>query len=153
VGIVLSRMTTHQPATVTTAPATQAAGSKVVYIVIAFSGMTALASEVIWTRLLSLNFGATVYTFSLILAVFLVGLGIGSTAGSAIARTTTRPRLALGWCQLLLCGAIGWAAVILTKSLPYWPINPSISQVLGDSAPWMNFQLDLVRCFYVVLPG
>ena len=35
--------------------------------------MTALASQVIWTRTLSLLFGATVYTFSLILAVFLFG--------------------------------------------------------------------------------
>ena len=42
------------------------------------SGFTALASEVIWTRLLSLLLGATVYTFSLILALFLFGLGLGS---------------------------------------------------------------------------
>ena len=56
-------------------------GHVAVYIAIALSGLTALGSEVIWTRILSLHFGATVYTFSLILAVFLVGLGIGSTAG------------------------------------------------------------------------
>ena len=55
-----------------------------VYVAIALSGLTALAAEVIWTRILSLLFGATVYTFSLILAVFLVGLGIGSSLGSAI---------------------------------------------------------------------
>ena len=48
--------------------------------------MTALAAEVIWTRILSLLFGATVYTFSLILAVFLIGLGIGSSLGAAIGR-------------------------------------------------------------------
>src|SRR5471030_1237198 len=41
-----------------------AVGVRSVYIVIAMSGLTALASEVIWTRLLSLVFGATVYTFS-----------------------------------------------------------------------------------------
>ena len=35
-----------------------------------------------------------------------------------------------------------------TESLPYWPINPSIS-----SSPWYTLQLDLVRCFWVVLPG
>src|SRR5436190_18371998 len=57
-----------------------------VYLAIALSGMTALASEVIWTRVLSLMFGATVYTFSLILAVFLIGLGIGSTVGSALSK-------------------------------------------------------------------
>ena len=41
--------------------------------------------------------------------------------------TIERPRVALGWCQMLLCGAIAWAAYMLTASLPYWPINPSIS--------------------------
>jgi spermidine synthase len=57
-----------------TAP--RVAGAWAVYFAIALSGMTALSSEVIWTRLLSLLFGGTVYTFSLILAVFLFGLGI-----------------------------------------------------------------------------
>ena len=53
---------------------------------IALSGLTALSAEVIWTRMLSLLIGATVYTFSLILAVFLLGIGIGSSIGSAMAR-------------------------------------------------------------------
>ena len=110
--------------------------------------MTALGAEVIWTRLLSLLFGGTVYTFSLILAVFLFGLGIGSSVGSSLAGRMARPRLALGWCQMLLCAAIAWSAYMLTQSLPYWPINPSIS-----SSPWFNLQLDLVRCIWVVLPG
>ena len=75
-----------------------------VYVAIALSGMTALGAEVIWTRLLSLLFGATVYTFSLILAVFLFGLGIGSSIGSADRAHASRGRaLALGWCQMLLC--------------------------------------------------
>jgi spermidine synthase len=149
IGLALAKVTAHNPETTETREQPiMAPGSRVVYLVIAISGMTALSAQVFWTRLLSLNFGATVYTFSLILAVFLVGLGIGSTAGASIARTTTRPRVALGWCQMLICGALAWAAIILTESLPYWPINPSIT-----SDPWFNFQLDLVRCFYVVLPG
>ncbi len=124
------------------------AGAGSVYVAIALSGMTALSSEVIWTRLLSLLFGGTVYTFSLILAVFLFGLGIGSSAGSAIGRATARPRLVFGWCQMLLCAAIAWSAYMLTQSMPYWPINPSIT-----TDPWFNFQLDFVRCLWVVLPG
>ncbi|MEO7998714.1 MAG: SAM-dependent methyltransferase, partial [Gemmatimonadaceae bacterium] len=63
------------------------AGSMPVYITIALSGFTALASEVVWTRLLSLNLGATTYTFSLILAVVLAGLGLGSSTGAVLART------------------------------------------------------------------
>ncbi len=75
-----------------------AAGAWAVYVAIAISGMTALASQVIWTRTLSLLFGATVYTFSLILAVFLFGLGIGSSIGSVLARRTraSAPRARLG---------------------------------------------------------
>src|SRR5262249_10086612 len=57
-----------------------------VYLAIGLSGLTALAAEVIWTRLLSLLLGGTTYTFSLILAIFLAGLGIGSAAGAALAR-------------------------------------------------------------------
>jgi len=133
---------------VTPAPLERATGAWAVYVAIGLSGLTALGAEVIWTRILSLLFGATVYTFSLILAVFLLGLGIGSSIGSAIAGRISRPRLALGWCQMLLCVAMAWTAYMLTQSLPYWPINPSIS-----SNPWFNFQLDVVRCLWAVLPG
>ncbi len=123
-------------------------GGWAVYVTIALSGLTALSAEVIWTRVLSLLFGGTVYTFAMILAVFLVGLGIGSTIAAGFSRGASSPRRALGWCQLLLCGAFGWAAYQLNVSLPYWPINPSIA-----TTPWLTFQLDLVRCLWVVLPG
>jgi spermidine synthase len=121
---------------------------RLVYIAIALSGLTALGSEVVWTRVLSLLFGATTYTFSLILAVFLVGLGIGSSLGSAMARNLAKPRIALGWCQLGLCVCLAWAAYATGVSLPYWPINPSISTSLA-----FNFQLDLMRAIWVMLPG
>jgi spermidine synthase len=124
-----------------------APGSRLVYVTMALSGLSALGAEVIWTRLLSLMLGATVYTFSIILAVFLVGLGIGSSVGSVIGRSAVRPRLALGICQMLLIAATGWSAYMLMKSLPFWPINPSLSR-----SPWMSFQLDLARCFWAVLP-
>jgi spermidine synthase len=129
-------------------PTAAAPGAWAVYVAIALSGATALASQVIWTRTLSLLFGATVYTFSLILAVFLFGIGIGSSLGSVLARGVERPRIALGWTQMLLCGAIAWAAYTLALSLPYWPIDPSIAM-----SPWYNFPLDLARAFWVVLPA
>ena len=55
----------------------------------AFPALTALGAEVVWTRLLSLMLGATVYTFSIILAVFLTGLGLGSGAASHWSRGKT----------------------------------------------------------------
>ncbi len=124
-------------------------GHKAVYIAIALSGLTALGAEVVWTRLLALTFGGTVYTFSIILAVFLAGLGLGSSVGSVIARLTGRPRLAFGVCQLLLAGAVAWSAWMITGSLPNWPINPQ----LASSAPWYIFQLDIARCLWAILPA
>jgi len=126
-------------------------GAWAVYTAIGLSGFTALGSEVLWTRTLSLLFGATTYTFSLILAVFLFGLGIGSSIGSAMAGRVQRPRLALGWCQMLLCAAMAWTAYMLTQSLPYWPINPSINS--GPNGIWYTFQLDFVRALWAMLPG
>jgi spermidine synthase len=119
-----------------------------VFTTIALSGATALAAEVIWTRLLSLLLGATVYTFSIILAVFLVGLGIGSSIGAALARASRQPGLLLAGCQLLLGAAIAWTGYTVASSLPYWPINPNLTRNVWDS-----FQLDLVRCFWAVLPA
>jgi spermidine synthase len=124
-------------------------GSGFVYAAIALSGMTALGAEVVWTRLLALLLGGTVYTFSIILAVFLVGLGIGSALGSLAARNTSSPRRALGLCQVALIAAIAWTAFMISESLPYWPINPRLMH--GDS-PWYTFQLDLARCLWALLP-
>src|SRR5208283_3725057 len=100
-----------------------AAGTWAVYLTIALSGMSALGAEVVWTRLLSLLLGATVYTFSLILAVFLVGLGIGSSIGAMLTRSGINTRNALAWCQILCAVAIGWTAYAVTNGLPYWPVN------------------------------
>ena len=61
-------------------------GWSISHFVIAISGFSALGAEVVWTRELSLMLGASVYTFSLILAVFLIGLGIGSGFGAAWAQ-------------------------------------------------------------------
>ena len=144
----ISKATLYAPSDSNMEATGQRAGSWTIYLTIAISGMTALAAEVIWTRLLSLLFGATVYTFSLILAVFLLGLGIGSAVGSTLAHQMRRPRVALAWCQMLLCAAIAWSAYMLTQSLPYWPIDPSIS-----AEPWFNLQLDLVRTLWAILPG
>jgi spermidine synthase len=123
-------------------------GATRIYAAVALSGATALGAEVIWTRTLALMFGATVYAFSIILAVFLVGLGLGSVAGAAIAKHTARPREALGWCQVGICVCLAWAAWTLNASLPYWPVDPLIS-----SSPVFAFQVDLARAAWVMLPG
>lgn len=127
---------------------TTSAGSTPVYVAIALSGLCALGAQVLWTRVLSVMLGATVYTFSIILAVFLVGLGIGSGIGSLLASRTAHVRLAFSICQMLLAASIAWTAYNLAKSLPYWPVDPSIAM-----SPWFNFQVDLLRTGWTILPA
>jgi spermidine synthase len=117
-----------------------------VYVTIGLSGACALGAEVVWTRLLGMLLGATVYVFAIILAVFLIGLALGSGA-IAVLLPKLRPRTALGWCQLLLTAAIAWTAYMVADSLPYWPLDTMLTR-----SPWQLFQLDLVRCLWAVLP-
>jgi spermidine synthase len=125
-------------------PTVPAAG---IYVVIALSGLTALGAEVVWTRLLSLLFGATTYAFSIILAVFLIGLGIGSAIGSAVVRNTSNARATLGWVQLSLAFTTAYGAWMAAQQLPYWPVDPSLA------GAWFNFQIDLARAFFTILPA
>ena len=124
------------------------ASQRYVYVAIGLSGLTALGAEVVWTRLLSVMLGATVYTFSIILAVFLGGLGLGSGVASHLVRQMKSPRMALGVCQILLAAAIGWTAYTLADALPNWPIDP----LLARNAVF-NFQVDIMRCMWAVFPA
>lgn len=119
-----------------------------VYVAIGLSGMTALGAEVIWTRLLALLFGPTVYTFSIILAVFLTGIGLGSAYGAKLARHLRRPGVALAIMQLLLVVAI---------PLGTWMIIYVVPHVFSARAPgqsiWMRMALDLFRGMIALLPA
>jgi spermidine synthase len=164
-GLLLARLTAYQPQTefvggsedaaatsgsahVAADPQLTVGSSRLIYVALALSGAAALAAQVIWTRQLALLLGATVYTFSLVLAVFLIGLGAGSSVGSILARTIAKPREAFGWCQVLTVIAMAWSAYMLNASLPFWPINVELSKDI-----WRTFHVDLARTFWAVLPA
>ena len=70
---------------------------------------------------MSLLFGASVYTFSLILAVFLAGLGIGGFVGSRLARRADAPPRRLGMIQAMLALARSrFGAWAIVNVLPHW---------------------------------
>lgn len=140
----------YEPCAAAQIPTPSGSGQRdwAIYCAIALSGLCALAAETVWTRLLTLLFGASVYAFSLVLAVFLTGLAAGCGLGSLLCRILPRPRIALGWCQLLEAGAIAWTAYNLAAALPYWPVNPAISTNIR-----YTFQIDLARAFWSLLPA
>ena len=52
--------------------------SLLLIFIFAYSGMAALASEILWTRILVFPMGTTLNSFALILATFLFGIALGS---------------------------------------------------------------------------
>ena len=52
--------------------------SPIVYFLFFLSGITALIYEIVWTRMLTLVFGHTVFSVSVVLASFMAGLGLAS---------------------------------------------------------------------------
>ncbi len=86
----------------------------------AWFGFVALASELVWTRVLQLNLGSRVYAFALILAVYLAGIGVGS----AIARfVRVEAGRALAACQIALALALGFQVPLLGR--------------FGDALAWL----------------
>jgi spermidine synthase len=69
-----------------------------VAILYCLSGLTSLAYEVLWARMLSMQFGVSIFGVVLTIAAFMIGLGLGSLAGVKWAKICNRP---LAWFAML----------------------------------------------------
>ena len=153
VALVLAR---RAPATQTseTVPAQMgpahdvAVDRRLVHVIIGISGLTALGAQVVWTRLMSLLFGASVYTFTIILAIFLLGLSIGSSIGAYLSRRSARPDIGLAWSQLGLVLAIPFGAYMIIEVLPFWTLERGVYAQLVP-----RFANDLWRAAVALLPA
>lgn len=128
------------------APPSAARVPRVLYVVTGLSGFAALLAEVVWTRQLSLLIGGTVYTYALIVAVFLLALAGGAALGAAFGRRREPTRL-LVLVQSALAVAIFTGASVMARSLPYWPLDVTL-----PTTPGVQLVLDLTRIALVVLP-
>jgi spermidine synthase len=129
------------------AASAQTPGSaRVVYFAIALSGMTALGAQVVWTRLLTLLFGATVYAFAIILAVFLAGLGLGGSLASHLLRRGLHPLRGLFVSQIALVPALLLSGMLLADVLPY--ASPSAMTPVRPL-----HMLHMLRALDVILPA
>ncbi|AFM28085.1 fused MFS/spermidine synthase [Desulfomonile tiedjei] len=77
---------------------------RAVLFVFAFSGFTALAYEVIWTRQLILFLENSIYAFSAMLAVFLAGISLGSIAVHKSADRMETPLFIFGILEFAIAG-------------------------------------------------
>jgi spermidine synthase len=119
-----------------------------VYLATAVSGFCALGAEVVWTRLLSMLFLGTVYMFSIILAVFLIGLALGGALSSKPFRRNLDPARLLGIAQVLAAVSIAWSGFCIMRILPGWS-----AYVLTLTDPWKTFSTDMAFCAAAILPS
>jgi spermidine synthase len=131
---------------VTSSTVRQPRAATLVYLAAALSGLTALGAQVLWTRLLTLLFGATVYAFSIILGVFLGGLGIGAVIAARVIARGTDPRRGLAMTQLALAPALLWSTGLLADVLPY--SSPTTATPIGAL-----HVLHVLRAIEVMLPA
>jgi spermidine synthase len=134
------------PSTGAAPPATRTVAVRAAHVGAALSGMTALGAQVVWTRLLTLLFGATVYAFAIILAVFLAGLGIGSAAAAYWLRRGGNALRSFAWSQLALVPALLLGAFLLATVLPY--ASPSAATPVRAL-----HAMHVLRAFDVVFPA
>ena len=90
-------------------------------ILYSLSGLTSLAYEVLWARMLSMQFGVSIFGVVITVAAFMIGLGLGSLSGARWAKRCDKPLVIFAVLEI----AIAVYALLL----------PSLIQSVGG---WMD---------------
>jgi spermidine synthase len=95
-------------------------GDRLVLAAASAAGFCALGDEVLWTRMLGFALGTSAYAFTLILAAFLAGIGLGSRAWAPVGRRigSGRPAALAFAATQLLAGAAAIAVTVAMRDLP-----------------------------------
>lgn len=109
-----------------------------IYFLFFCSGLSGLIYQVVWVRVFGNVFGNTVYSASLVIAVFMLGLGVGSWVVGTWAdrRYAARPESLLktyGYFEL----AIGLMGLTISVLLPHLGrVSALVSSYLRDPGGW-----------------
>ncbi|MBT5551604.1 MAG: fused MFS/spermidine synthase [Nitrospina sp.] len=131
--------------------------SPIVYFLFFISGITALVYEIVWTRMLTLVFGHTVFSVSVVLAAFMAGLGLGSylfgyavdhlpeTNGSSGQVPTAL--LIYGWVEILIFASGALLSILFAN---FSGIYASLHSFIPESPPLQNL-IKMVFAFGLML--
>ncbi len=94
--------------------------SPLVYFLFFLSGISGLIYEIVWTRMLTLTFGHTVFSTSIVLCAFMAGLGLGSYLWGHWADTERDPLLVYGKIEILISLLGSVLSIILANFGPIY---------------------------------
>ena len=98
-------------------------------LLVAFiSGLTSLGYQVTWTRLLASGTGGLTYVFTVILALFLIGIALGAALFNTFRTRIRDPLRVLAWTQFAVAVlAIGGLVLIISQPRELDPTQPFVS--------------------------
>ncbi len=117
----------------------------------AAAGMGALALEVCWSRALAVVCGSTVYSFTVMLAAFLIGIALGSGLHGLVPLRRIAVSVQFGAVMLL----IGACAFVVSRIIPRLPelavrlnvsLHGGMSGVRASTTLLLSFVVMLVPC-------
>jgi len=115
-----------------------------IMIAVFLSGLASLSYEVIWTRTLIFVLDSFVYSFSIMLATFLCGIGLGSLVMSRVAHRIRHGYSLLGWLFILI-GFSALATLPFFSELTMWKESylRSLSESISFDTvpPWGRYIL------------
>ncbi len=100
------------------APLVDARSRRVALGAFIVSGATAMTLQVMWTRALAVLIGSSIFSFTIILVAFLIGLGIGSAVFGRLSQRTAHPVRWLAALHLGIATAVG-VSYLCTDRLPF----------------------------------
>ncbi len=114
----------------------------------ALSGLAALSYEVLWMRMLSLQFGVSNFGVVITVSAFMLGLGLGSILGRIILAPFKNPLLIFACIEI----AVALYALILPALNEYW-VNVLVSSYgeLGLAA-WHGMEV-IGALFFMLVPA
>lgn len=127
---------------------------RVLHLLAFLSGFATLGLEVVWIRLLRITLGSTTYVFTLVVASYVLGIGLGGLRSAKAAVGTTGaagsdeevPRR-LAQCQLALVGLLALQFALLPKT-------PALFNALRAAVPGWDGALlgSAVLCVVALVP-
>ncbi len=110
----------------------------------ALSGLVAMSYEIVWTRMFQIQVGTSIYSFSIMLAFYLLGIALGSLVGGWLLGGIRFPLSALGLAQL---GIAVYSVLGLFICTLFDPVTLSIQLTLANvfiMPPLVIFPITLV---------
>lgn len=128
--------------------------SPTVYFLFFVSGITALIYEIVWTRMLTLVFGHTVFSVSVVLAAFMAGLGLGSYLfGYAADRLSTDSSSSAlkvyGWIEIFIFASGALLSLLFANFADIYSLFHS---VIPESPPLQNLLKVLFSFTLMLVP-